>query len=417
MTTAQILYGIRNDDLYHIDEVDSGLACQCDCPECHRPLVAKKGEVIAHHFAHDSEEAGCNPTPESLVHAYGKQQVAKLRRLILPGFTVRASAVRAAVHRARPHWRAHPCYEIEIESAEVEVEVGPAAFKVRPDVLLKTGLLRLAVEVFFRHRVPPEKIDVLRNGLMLSTVELDLSDLPVTASSQRINHAITENWRWKWLHNQHGAHLRARMESFLVRSTGIFFPRPVRDVPEIALRAIPTTQLAKANRLQGEAAALAAVLRVAGPREMFQQVRSLGKEMRIALHCYYLGIPPLRLPMHLMQTTEGSSALGVHPIQWQSGVFAKFCMGGDEFTAQTVEKWIRAAFQDKELDTPMSITQTANGFSPVTEALYHFLRNISAQGLLQEIKGPRPWMSRFAPARKTKMECREMLNSLPPASI
>ena len=44
--------------LLHIDDVPSGLACDCICPGCSRPLVAKKGRLQAHHFAHHAQPVG-----------------------------------------------------------------------------------------------------------------------------------------------------------------------------------------------------------------------------------------------------------------------------------------------------------------------------------------------------------------------
>ena len=44
--------------LLHIGEVPSGLACNCVCPGCGRRMVAKKGDVQAHHFAHNAQQDG-----------------------------------------------------------------------------------------------------------------------------------------------------------------------------------------------------------------------------------------------------------------------------------------------------------------------------------------------------------------------
>jgi hypothetical protein len=54
VTKMNLIYGKRNDEVVHIDNVERGLACDCVCPACGQALVAKKGEnnVVAHHFAH-----------------------------------------------------------------------------------------------------------------------------------------------------------------------------------------------------------------------------------------------------------------------------------------------------------------------------------------------------------------------------
>lgn len=36
----------------HISETERGAACGCVCPGCGKPLIARKGEVTEHHFAH-----------------------------------------------------------------------------------------------------------------------------------------------------------------------------------------------------------------------------------------------------------------------------------------------------------------------------------------------------------------------------
>jgi len=36
----------------HISEVPRGLDCNCKCPECGGELIAKKGDILRHHFAH-----------------------------------------------------------------------------------------------------------------------------------------------------------------------------------------------------------------------------------------------------------------------------------------------------------------------------------------------------------------------------
>lgn len=80
----KIPFGKRENRYLHISEVSSGLDCRCQCPGCGVSLVAKKGEVRKHHFAH-SRPAKCLPN-ETLLHLMGKEFLAQaLRRFIEEG--------------------------------------------------------------------------------------------------------------------------------------------------------------------------------------------------------------------------------------------------------------------------------------------------------------------------------------------
>lgn len=49
----RIPFGLKNGILVGVSEVDSGLACDCICPSCHRKLQGKK---VSHYFSHDPSE-------------------------------------------------------------------------------------------------------------------------------------------------------------------------------------------------------------------------------------------------------------------------------------------------------------------------------------------------------------------------
>ena len=49
-----------------VDDVPNGKKCGCICGACHGPLVAKQGEVRAHHFAHDDRHECRNALEASL---------------------------------------------------------------------------------------------------------------------------------------------------------------------------------------------------------------------------------------------------------------------------------------------------------------------------------------------------------------
>jgi hypothetical protein len=42
----------RDNFLIHIHEAKNGRQCECVCPQCSQPLIAKQGEINQNHFAH-----------------------------------------------------------------------------------------------------------------------------------------------------------------------------------------------------------------------------------------------------------------------------------------------------------------------------------------------------------------------------
>jgi len=70
----KIPFAITNGRLVHISEVASGLLCECTCPECNAPLIARKGKKVRHHFAH---YLSTNCQPETVVHRIAKRLLAE----------------------------------------------------------------------------------------------------------------------------------------------------------------------------------------------------------------------------------------------------------------------------------------------------------------------------------------------------
>lgn len=59
---TRIPFAIKTDSgqVVAIDDVERGLRCECHCPSCHGRLVAKKGQIKEHHFAHhDASQQEC----------------------------------------------------------------------------------------------------------------------------------------------------------------------------------------------------------------------------------------------------------------------------------------------------------------------------------------------------------------------
>lgn len=414
MSGPQLLYGERDGKLIHVDDVDRGQACNCICHECGRPLIAKKGEILAHFFAHEASEVNCSPTPESLVHRYAKEQVARMSRLRLPGFVVegRHQTFDGGLHSL--HWRYLPTYDVDVEHFEVESyqHVG-----VVPDVLISDSeSFFLAVEVFYRHAVDPDKLGKLKR-LPFSAVEVDLSDLPVTSSSAALNAALQQVSRWTWLNNRyHPAH-ESRLIHLLENAFETTRIQPPAKQPTASNSNIPSRMIADAGSKAtlASVAQLVAKLKHASTAGIPALLHGLSREVRLALHCYWIGVAPAQLPVHLMQAVTRQSVYGPVPaILWQTGVFAKFCMSSVRpITAQQAAFWIRRVFPG--LYRTSALYSTANNLNEYSEATFNFLNHLAEQGLLERVQGKRPWDAKFRPVAPTRAEVRACLLEFPPA--
>ena len=74
----------ENKKLVDIKNVERGLACQCTCFECGETVIARKGKIKEHHFAHASNKESCTIHKESVLHKYAKEVILESMGLMLP---------------------------------------------------------------------------------------------------------------------------------------------------------------------------------------------------------------------------------------------------------------------------------------------------------------------------------------------
>ncbi|HVU13267.1 MAG TPA: competence protein CoiA family protein, partial [Phototrophicaceae bacterium] len=87
MIELKLPFGLRDGQLFHVSEVESGLACNCFCPACGQPLVARKGAKVTHHFAHYKAET-CEHAVETALHLAAKDILFKEKQIRIPAVEV-----------------------------------------------------------------------------------------------------------------------------------------------------------------------------------------------------------------------------------------------------------------------------------------------------------------------------------------
>ncbi|MDP2570794.1 hypothetical protein Q8W40_01265 [Vibrio penaeicida] len=187
-------YGLLNEQLVHIDQVESGLACGCSCIGCGDKLVAKKGDVKLHHFAHhtmDNSECG-----ESTLHKLCKRIVEKEQRILLPQMMV-------------------SCRQFDLAGIEHSRDktLDPEMLML-PDVLLEqtegdfipdiTGVTdnqqKLFIEIVVTNDVSEEKLEkVKRIGVPMMAIYV--SDLDLMAHLDELTLSVIEQAPRKWIYH------------------------------------------------------------------------------------------------------------------------------------------------------------------------------------------------------------------------
>ncbi|WOG29910.1 hypothetical protein [Endozoicomonas sp. 8E] len=203
---AELKFGEQNGQLLHISEVKSGLDCDCICPGCKTPLIARKGEVRTHHFAHHQgqESESCI---ETTLHRFAKQVIASHKKVRIPEDHISASSVDKAgkIHTARERVTSEM-----IDFEEVGLEVLKPGY--RSDA---TGYpyeqQDLDIEIRVTHEVDnikKQKVQEANTCMM----EIDLSGLDRDASPEAIAIAVISEAPRKWIHNPVHLQLQKKLQ-------------------------------------------------------------------------------------------------------------------------------------------------------------------------------------------------------------
>ena len=152
-------------------------------------LVARKGQKNKHHFGHygSPDERPCAAGPETALHKFAKEVLARRRELVLP---------KLELQDEHDRWEGYPGGRFGFNSAFLEQRIQD----IVPDVIVRKDNHDLLIEFVVTHECGPAKIAKL-NELNLSAIEIDLSKLPRDTSSKGLEKAILVDAPRRWLHN------------------------------------------------------------------------------------------------------------------------------------------------------------------------------------------------------------------------
>lgn len=168
MNTHGIPFALKNGMIVSISEVERGLKCECQCPQCFSLLIARKGKINTHHFAHASG-ADCKGAFETAIHLAAKD-------ILIHSSSIIVNTMYGARH------------ELFYDAVSLEKKIG----KYIPDVVvnvkfrqtlnednenigdLKIENQKLWIEVKVTHGIEEEKREYIVNN-KINCIEIDLA--------------------------------------------------------------------------------------------------------------------------------------------------------------------------------------------------------------------------------------------------
>lgn len=154
MNEIKLPFGLSKSDnkLYHISEVARGEACNCVCPSCGQTLIARKGDIREHCFAHKATE--CEHAYETAIHIFVKEVLEKNKKMALP---------------KHQYMNKPLLYEFD------RVELEKSYSEVIPDVVAYKGETPLFIEVYVTHEIDEAKLRKIEK-LGISVLEIDVNE-------------------------------------------------------------------------------------------------------------------------------------------------------------------------------------------------------------------------------------------------
>ncbi|MBE6085596.1 MAG: hypothetical protein E7203_09160 [Selenomonas ruminantium] len=154
-------YALHHGSIVHVDNVPSGLSCECTCPACGTRMIARHGKIKTHHFAHYHAKT-CATGYQTAVHMRAKELLSEKKELYLP-----------------PHQFVYGAKVFHVQSTKVQikkVELEKRLDKIIPDVVVTTSKGQIIfVEIFVTHKIDDKKLAIIKS-MDIPTIEIDLSN-------------------------------------------------------------------------------------------------------------------------------------------------------------------------------------------------------------------------------------------------
>jgi hypothetical protein len=202
---------ITDSNLVSPDEVPRGAECNCLCPGCDRPVIARQGTEREWHFAH-AKGGNCLQGYEVSVHEIAKQMIKHRRELLLPALDIEISATDSFGLRIEERKHVLNAKTVHLD----ECKTSQKRDEVTADVVGRVADREILVEITVFHRLMPEKrARLIATGI--ASMQIDLSEFKVAqATRAKIEVALFEKaMNRHWLHHPRMEEARKEIQAKL----------------------------------------------------------------------------------------------------------------------------------------------------------------------------------------------------------
>jgi hypothetical protein len=205
MTEFKLPYGLKNNELFSIDEVDNGLSCGCVCPACGQKLIARKGTIKIHHFAH-YKTVDCLGGLETALHQMCKELIFNSETFTTP-----------TLYYPDTFYEIFEETKIQVDNVELEKRMGG----IIPDIVIGSKGKKLLVEIVVNNPVDfskRHKIETENVATIVIYAKHLLKDLYLKKDFRlndvNFQNEIVHGTKYKfWLHNPKIEKIKARLKN------------------------------------------------------------------------------------------------------------------------------------------------------------------------------------------------------------
>lgn len=189
----------KNNELVHISQVQNGLKCECFCPSCKEPLIARQGRMNRHSFAHINQETPCEYAYQTSLHLLAKELIAERCEIKLPPVYIDRDASYIKETYEEYCTPVQDSKIIKADSVVLEKKISDFI----PDVILTYKNTPLIVEIYVTHPVDiTKKEKIEKTGI--SVVEFDLRNVDRDIDKETLKEILASGEFCRWIYNRKG---------------------------------------------------------------------------------------------------------------------------------------------------------------------------------------------------------------------